>query len=109
MEAQLKRGLTDACVLSVLSRGESYGYKISQDAIQIMELNESTLYPVLRRMEQQGCLITRSEAHNGRLRKYYSLTQMGWDRLNTFCQEWKEVKQVVDYIMEQGGCQDEQI
>lgn len=102
MDAQLKRGLLDACILSVLARGESYGYKISQDAKPLMELSESTLYPVLRRMEQQGWLITRSEAYNGRLRKYYHITTAGEGRLGDFRSEWREVKRMVDYIMEEG-------
>ena len=99
MDAQLKRGLLDACVLAVLSRGESYGYKITQDTLGVMELSESTLYPILRRLEQQGCLFTRSQEHGGRLRKYYRLTEPGLDRLKLFRQNWAEVKRAVDYIM----------
>lgn len=106
MDAQLKRGLLDACVLAVLARGESYGYKITQDAFGVMELSESTLYPVLRRLEQQGCLLTRQQEHNGRLRKYYRLTGTGVDKLHLFRGEWSEVKRVVDYIMEEGPAHD---
>lgn len=102
MDAQMKRGLLDACVLAVLSRGESYGYKITQDTLGVMELSESTLYPVLRRLEQQGCLLTRSQEHGGRLRKYYRLTDSGVIRLRGFRGEWREVKRAVDYIMEEG-------
>ena len=106
MDAQLKRGLLDACILAVLARGESYGYKISQDAGPVMELSESTLYPALRRMEQQGWLMTRPEAYNGRLRKYYCITEAGEARLRDFRGEWREVKRVVDYIMEEGSWDD---
>ncbi|MDR1736823.1 MAG: PadR family transcriptional regulator [Oscillospiraceae bacterium] len=101
MDAQLKRGLLDACVLSVLSRGESYGYKIAQDAMSVMELSESTLYPVLRRMEQQGFLVTRHQEYGGRLRKYYQMTQNGHARLVSFRGEWREIKRAVDFIMEE--------
>lgn len=100
MDAQIKRGLLDACLLAVLSHGESYGYKISQDAFRLMELSESTLYPVLRRMEQQGYLTTRNQEHSGRLRKYYAITPSGHSRLIEFRREWSDVKRVVDYIME---------
>jgi len=99
MDAQLKRGLLDACLLAILAQGESYGYKIIQDAQQVMTIRESTLYPILRRMEQQGYLTTWQQEHNGRLRKYYSITLAGENRLNTFREEWQDIKQMVDYIM----------
>lgn len=99
LDAQLKRGLLDACVLAILSRGESYGYRISQDAEQVMTISESTLYPILRRMEQQGYLDTRQQEHNGRLRKYYRIMPAGENRLRIFRTEWGEIKKMVDYIM----------
>ncbi|MCL2031539.1 MAG: PadR family transcriptional regulator [Oscillospiraceae bacterium] len=102
MDAQIKRGLLDACVLAVLSRGESYGYKITQDTSGVMAISESTLYPILRRLEQQGCLSTRSQEHGGRLRKYYRLTGPGMERLLAFRGEWRDIKHAVDYIMEEG-------
>jgi len=99
MDAQLKRGLLDACLLAILARGESYGYKIIQSAQQVMAIRESTLYPILRRMEQQGYLTTWQQEHNGRLRKYYRITSEGEERLNNFRAEWRDIKQMVDYIM----------
>jgi PadR family transcriptional regulator PadR len=99
LDAQLKRGLLDACLLAILAKGESYGYKISQNAAQVMAISESTLYPVLRRMEQQGYLVTRQQEHNGRLRKYYRITATGEIRLNGFRSEWRDVKRMVDYII----------
>ncbi len=99
MDAQLKRGLLDACLLAILAQGESYGYRISQSAEQFMPMSESTLYPILRRMEQQGHLETRQQEYNGRLRKYYRITPGGEERLRTFRTEWGEVKRMVDYIM----------
>jgi PadR family transcriptional regulator PadR len=99
MDAQLKRGLLDACVLAILAPGESYGYRISQDAERVMAVSESTLYPILRRMEQQGYLDTRQQEHNGRLRKYYRITPAGETRLDVFRAEWKAIKKMVDYIM----------
>ena len=102
MDAQLKRGLLDACLLSVLDRGDSYGYKIAQDAMEIVTISESTLYPILRRMEQQGCLSPYNQEHNGRLRKYYRITDGGRKRLGQFREQWAEVKKMVDYILEAG-------
>lgn len=102
MDAQLKRGLLDACLLSVLDRGDSYGYKIAQDAMAVVQVSESTLYPILRRMEQQGCLSPYNQEHNGRLRKYYRITDQGKRRLGEFREQWTEVKKMVDYVLEAG-------
>ncbi len=102
MDAQLKRGLLDACLLAILSRGESYGYRISQDAEKVMSVGDSTLYPILRRMEQLGHLNTRQQEHNGRLRKYYRITPTGRARLASFREEWREVTQMVNYLMNDG-------
>ena len=102
MDAQIKRGLLDACLLSVLNRGDSYGYKIAQDAMAVVHISESTLYPILRRMEQQGCLSPYNSEHNGRIRKYYRITEKGKARLGEFRRQWSEVKKMVDYILEAG-------
>jgi len=99
MDAQLKRGLLDACLLAILAHGESYGYKIMQSAERVMAIKESTLYAILRRMEQQGYLETWQQEHNGRLRKYYRITSSGVARLDDFRAQWREIKQMVDYIM----------
>lgn len=63
MDSQLKKGLLDVCVLSVLRRGESYGYKILSDVAPCIEIAESTLYPILKRLEAAGCVRSRTEAH----------------------------------------------
>ena len=81
MDAQLKRGLLDACVLTVLNRGESYGYQLARDVGGIIEVSESTLYPILRRLESGGLVTVRSAEHNGRLRRYYRITEAGVARL----------------------------
>jgi PadR family transcriptional regulator, regulatory protein PadR len=99
METQLKKGMLDACVLSVIGKGDSYGYKISQDAMKVIDVSESTLYPVLRRLEASGCLSTYSVEHNGRLRKYYKITPEGEARLAQFKEEWIETKRIIDFIL----------
>ena len=77
MDTQLKKGLLDVCVLSVLREGESYGYKIISDIAPYIEISESTLYPILKRLEATGAVTTRSREYNGRLRKYYAITEKG--------------------------------
>ena len=102
MDSQLKRGLLDVCVLSVLSRGESYGYKIISDLSSQITISESTLYPILKRLEQTGCVTTRKAEHNGRLRKYYIITDAGKERIQEFLSDMQEFFKVHDFI-KQGG------
>ena len=100
MDSQMKKGMMEACILSVLSRGDSYGYQLIKDLEPIMGLSESTLYPVLRRLEAAGCLTVYSVEHNSRLRKYYAITDDGRKRIADFLAEWADVKKVYDFIAE---------
>ena len=100
MDSQIKKGMMEACILSVLNRGDSYGYQLIKDMEPIMRLSESTLYPVLRRLEAAGCLTVYSVEHNSRLRKYYAITDEGRKRIADFMNEWAEVKRVYDFIAE---------
>ena len=100
MDSQMKKGMMEACILSVLSRGDSYGYQLIKDMEPIMRLSESTLYPVLRRLEAAGCLTVYSVEHNSRLRKYYAITDEGRKRITDFMDEWAEVRRVYDFIAE---------
>ena len=99
MDAQLKRGLLDVCVLAAIRYGESYGYRIIKDLKPCIELSESTLYTVLKRLETAGLLTVRTAEHDGRLRKYYRITEAGEKRLDDFRDEWKEVIAVYQFVM----------
>lgn len=103
MDAQMKRGFLEACVLAALSRGESYGYRIVKDVPAILGLTESTLYPLLKRLEGARLVEVRSAEHNGRLRKYYRATDAGRVRLDEFVREKAEVAQVYRYIEDAAG------
>lgn len=107
MDPQLKRGLIEVCVLSVLRSGASYGYKIIKDLSGIIEISESTLYPILRRLESSGLLEVYSSEYNGRLRKYYRITNAGVNRIAEFISEWKTVMDVYNFIS--GGNDHDQI
>ena len=98
MEAQLKRGFIEACVLATVAGRESYGYQIVKDAPAALELTESTLYPVLKRLEQAGCITARSAEHNGRLRKYYRITDAGRARIEEFLAAWPAVPDIYRYV-----------
>ena len=101
MDAQLKRGLLDACVLTVLRRGESYGYQLVRDVGEMIEISESTLYPILKRLEGGGLVTVRSAEHNGRLRKYYRITSAGQARVRSFLEEWRVLNRVLNRIEEE--------
>ena len=98
MDIQLKRGMLDACVLAAIQDGESYGYQMLKDMKPYVELSESTLYPILRRLESARCLTVRTAEHNGRLRKYYAITPAGLARLEDFKREWKELLSIYRFV-----------
>ena len=98
MDAQLKKGLLEVCVLVALQSSDSYGYQIIKDVSPIVEISESTLYPILKRLEAGGMVTTYSMEHNSRLRKYYRLTQKGRQRIREFLAEWEDVMKAYRYI-----------
>ena len=100
MDPQLKRGLLYICVLSAISREDSYGYKIIKDLADVIEISESTLYPILRRLEGAGSLRSYSVEHNGRLRKFYSITPKGKKMIIEFLESWQQVEEIHRYILE---------
>lgn len=102
MDIQLKRGLLDLCVLAAIKDEESYGYRIIKDMKPFVSISESTLYPILRRLEEADCLTVRSEEHNGRLRKYYRITPSGRAKLAAFSEEWKEIEAIHQFITRGG-------
>ena len=99
MDVQLKRGLLDACVLAAIKSEESYGYKIIKDMKPYMDMSESTLYTILKRLEAADMLTVRTAEHGGRLRKYYRITQSGKTRLDEFKEEWKELLSIYQFVM----------
>lgn len=107
MESQFRRGILDACVLAVLERGESYGYQLVKDISQFIEITESTLYPILRRLEVAEMVSTHSMEHNGRLRKYYNITEKGSERITELMDDWKEIVKIYQYIESERGNKDE--
>lgn len=98
MDIQLKRGLLDVCVLAAIKNEDSYGYKIIKDMKPFVEISESTLYPILRRLETAELLTVKTVEHNGRLRKYYHITQLGLNRIDNFKKEWKEIVSIYNFV-----------
>ena len=101
MDVQLKRGLLDVCVLTAIKNEDSYGYKIIKDMMPYVEISESTLYPILRRLEAANLLTVKSIEHNGRLRKYYHITPLGLSRIKTFKDDWNEIMSIYKYVIKE--------
>lgn len=98
MESQLKRGLIEFCVLAAIRKEDSYGYLIVKSVSQYIEISESTLYPILKRLEKAASLRSYSVEHNGRLRKYYSITQKGLEQIEKFLEDWVMVQKAYQFI-----------
>lgn len=98
MDAQRKKGILEVCVLAVLKKGPSYGYMIIRDLEQCVEISESTLYPILKRLEQNGSLKTYRQEYNGRMRKYYQLTEEGQGKIDQFLAEWDELQNMYHFV-----------
>lgn len=100
MDTQLKRGLIEVCVLAAFLDGESYGWALIKEISNHVEISESTLYPILKRLEAADLLTVSSREHNGRLRKYYKITEKGAARINDFIDEQREMQKIFNYIEE---------
>ena len=102
MDVQMKRGLLDVCVLAAIQSEDSYGYQIIKDIKPYVDVSESTLYPILRRLEEGRLLTVRSMEHNGRLRKYYHITDAGKARIEDFKEDWREMESIYRFITKEG-------
>lgn len=98
MDIQLRRGILDVCVLKALQAGDSYGYRIIKDISPHVTISESTLYPILKRLESAAYVTEYSVEHNGRLRKYYRITPAGLGRIREFLTEWEEVLRAYQFV-----------
>lgn len=107
MDVQLKRGLLDVCVLAAIKSEDSYGYKIIKDMKPYMELSESTLYTILKRLEMAEMLTVRTTKHGGRLRKYYHITPVGLKRIEDFKEDWKEILSIYRFVTKEDVSNDE--
>ena len=98
MDVQLKRGLLDVSVLAAIKNEDSYGYKIIKDLKPYVELSESTLYTILKRLEGAQLLTVRTAEHGGRLRKYYRITEAGRQRIRDFQEDWQQIMSIYRFV-----------
>ncbi len=108
MDIQIKRGILEVCVLAAIKEEDSYGYKIIKDIKPYVDISESTLYPILRRLESMDLLSVKNVEHNGRLRKYYHITSSGLNRLAEFKKEWEELQSIYNFINNAGNQNDKE-
>lgn len=106
MDIQLKRGLLDVCVLAAIKDEDSYGYKIIKDMQPYLVLSESTLYTILKRLENADMLTVRTVEHGGRLRKYYRITETGLARIAEFKDDWKEMQAIYQFVTKEDARHD---
>ena len=104
MDIQLKRGLLDVCVLAAIKNEASYGYQIIKDMKAYVEISESTLYPILRRLEAAELLTVQTAEYSGRLRKYYHITPLGLKRIEAFKKEWSEIMSIYKFVTREDSC-----
>jgi len=99
MVFQLGSALLDACVLAVLDKGDTYGYVLTQNVKEVVDISESTMYPVLRRLQKEDCLTTYDQPFSGRNRRYYAITEKGRDKLSLYRDDWSQYKEKIEKIM----------
>ncbi|MCL2820485.1 MAG: PadR family transcriptional regulator [Oscillospiraceae bacterium] len=107
MSFQVGAALLDACVLAILIKEDAYGYVLTQNVKEILNVSESTLYPVLRRLQKEDYLTTYDMPFDGRNRRYYQITDKGREKLNEYLSEWDEYKKKVDKILSGGAGNDQ--
>lgn len=107
LDVQLKRGLLDVCVLRCIADGDSYGYQIIRQLEPSVVISESTLYPILKRLESAGALETYSVEHNSRLRRFYRITGLGRGRIRDFLDSWPEIMKIYEFISREDEHHDE--
>ena len=103
MTYQLTAPLLDACVLGIVRSEDAYGYTLTQKVRQVVDISESTLYPVLRRLQKSNCLRTYDASYQGRNRRYYAITDEGKRMLDFYESEWNEYKYKIDGLIEGTG------
>ena len=100
MAFKIESSLLDACALAILKRGDTYGYEITQEMKKSIVVSESTLYPVLRRLQKEQLCRTYDQPYQGRNRRYYSITEKGIAQLSDYLRQWREYRTAIETLLE---------
>ena len=103
MAFKIESSLLDACTLAILQRGDTYGYEITQAMKRAIVVSESTLYPVLRRLQKEGLCITYDQPYQGRNRRYYSITEKGEAQHRDYRKQWEDYSSAIELLLNGGG------
>lgn len=99
MGFKIESSLLDACALAILARGDTYGYEITQEMKQCIVVSESTLYPVLRRLLKEELCQTYDQPHQGRNRRYYTITDKGRHQLADYRKQWRDYSSAIEGLL----------
>ncbi len=99
MAFKIESSLLDACALAILHRGDTYGYEITQEMKKSITVSESTLYPVLRRLQKEGLCMTYDQPYQGRNRRYYRITEKGEAQLSDYLKQWNDYRTAVQRLL----------
>jgi len=100
MAFKIESSLLDACALAILHRGDTYGYEITQEMKKSITVSESTLYPVLRRLQQEQLCQTYDQPYQGRNRRYYRITEKGEEKLRDYMKQWNDYRNAVQRLLD---------
>jgi len=99
MAFKIESNLLDACALAILDRGDTYGYEITQEMKSAIDISESTLYPVLRRLQKDNLCFTYDQPYQGRNRRYYSITPEGKKKLEEYEEMWDDYRNAIESLL----------
>ena len=100
MAFKIESSLLDACALAILHRGDTYGYEITQEMKKAIVVSESTLYPVLRRLQKDGLCRTYDQPYQGRNRRYYQITPKGEEQLRDYRKQWDDYRNAIQKLLD---------
>ena len=100
MAFKIESSLLDACALAILHRGDTYGYEITQEMKKSITVSESTLYPVLRRLQQEQLCQTYDQPYQGRNRRYYRITEKGEEQLRDYMKQWNDYRNAIQRLLD---------
>ncbi len=100
MAFKIESSLLDACALAILHRGDTYGYEITQEMKKSIVVSESTLYPVLRRLQKEGLCRTYDQPYQGRNRRYYQITPKGEEQLREYIKQWNDYRNAIQRLLD---------